>query len=355
MAEPTVLPAVDVIGYSPTRYQDTPWYQDNYGSSPFGSADTDSGGDGEDSTGAFVAPYVLPEIVVTGDIAVKKTPKPLGPPRVGPGDLLALQNAMRGAIAGILWPSEIADETDAMSQVPVSHPLTPSTVADFVELPQPAIEVVPGYDPLLDDAPVVLEEVVISAPYAIPSTAIDYFDRVYYDAPDAIARPAPWPDIQPYHSPSYPSENPPPRSPEATSLISPLPASLSVPLREPMAIPMPAPSGTPSLPMNLPSMPGDFYPTPSTPIIGDPITLMPEFPAPSPSPTLTPLDTLSIPESTLDDVPFPLPAGVCPPCEGEKTESKKKEKRNVCYVKLVKERSDPTKDTTRQWRKIKCQ
>jgi hypothetical protein len=87
-------------------------------------------------------------------------------------------------------------------------------------------------------------------------------------------------------------------------------------------------------------------------------TFTPSLPKVSIQPGLEPfLDTLITPQSTLGSDPAPAPApdkaGGCEPCE-KSSKSEEKKQRTQCYVQLIKQATDPSNDTIRNWRKIKC-
>jgi len=202
----------------------------------------------------------------------------------------------------------------------IGDDLADATLFDIKTFPQPTRTPLPA---IINDP---LREVIVWSPPApklapLPSS---YLSPLIFDFPmpgtTPIANPAPQTSPQPYAIPS------PVTSPEVW----------------PYAFPevfVPTPVASPATPPKI----GDFLPWADDPF--------------SPA-----LDTDSNPRGTISPDPAPAPLGAlgfapasnCPPCT-KKTESKTKQKRSKCYVKLVREKSDPSKDRSTNWRKIKCQ
>lgn len=159
-----------------------------------------------------------------------------------------------------------------------------------------------------------------------------------------------------------------------TPSFNPFPFEFDFPLLSPRKISKPEESPSPlTYDLPLPSLSPEIWPEvfpisvptrqPSTP--SEPIPFNPAKDTPwglnFDDLIGTPLDTPSNPGLKLapDSAPAPLdfsPAPgekICPPCT-KKSETKTKQKRTKCFVKLVHEKSDPSKDKTRNWRKIKC-
>jgi len=146
-------------------------------------------------------------------------------------------------------------------------------------------------------------------------------------------------------------------------ITSPSPAPLPIPFGIPIPSALPLPLETPfdeplvTVPSGMPYLP--LLPSIDVPLVG-PIS-RPSTPIPSidftPSYGLGLDDAPGfVPAADPAPAPAPLAAGgaVCPPCT-KKTESKTKTRRQKCFIKLVREKSDPSKDRSTNWRMIKCQ
>jgi len=99
---------------------------------------------------------------------------------------------------------------------------------------------------------------------------------------------------------------------------------------------------------------GDFAPVPAaaprrSPVVSEPAPqpVRSRLPDLQPDP-ITSLDPITSPITQ----PQPEPPGVD---SGQDRCVIRRQPRSVCYVTLTKERTDPTRDTVRRWRKIKCQ
>lgn len=213
------------------------------------------------------------------------------------------------------------------------------------------------------DTATTLAEVVVTAPQVQrvgKSTSVDYFADLYDVDLDLTSNltlePTPWTDLATQFPSPSPSPSPTPQTPTRT-----LPAPLPQPSTKPSARPSPRPSTrrSPKPREKSPTPSPLFSPFTSSPLGGLSLTptplKTPTFPAPQPTsrPGVV-TNPLTAPQPTPLDAPQESGRCVCPK-EKKKTKTEEDEDRTICYVKLVKERKRSANDTTRKWRKIKCQ
>ncbi len=246
-------------------------------------------------------------------------------------------------VFGLLLPSNIAAEPDMRR--PRVRPPKPETKTETI-----------------------LEQVVVTAPKQKVgrSTSVDYFADVFDTDLDLFSdlqleTPTLWttevlPESQPFTQPTRtpkPTQEPRPLS---KPLLSPSPLqSLMVPKTKtlvPVLSPMPyATSQVATL------LTTGLVPSPSSIPALVPVLLQQLSPVLAGQPSLDMLPTRG---RTVSPGPMPAPlespleAGQCKPCKCSK-EKTKEEKRTKCWVKLTKERADPSRDKSTKWRAIQCQ
>lgn len=216
-----------------------------------------------------------------------------------------------GIVAGIMFPSSIGREDGIATKLRPKSQVAPKTRT--ATKTQPKMETMAS-----------LPQVTVYG----RTKSIDYFADRLDDNISLIGIPNTWPTTQ--TKPSLSQSKTKASQSSSTKLNS-------------YAFPQPIPTMQPRLqPSKRYSTPQPFVPS-STP----------SFTVPSPivSTTKPSLDTVSKPGSKVQPEPFsPARSNNCEPC----TKVKKESKRTTCWVKLVKEAEDPSRDTTRNWRKIKC-
>lgn len=192
------------------------------------------------------------------------------------------------------------------------------------------------------EVPYQLEEVVITAPYLQPTIPKAYkppeivkpYGLTPEIPPTPKAKPVDFPDVIPFSPTIF---NPMTDfQPELNPKLD--PASRAAPEAPPKF----PPRFPPEFPPNFfipPIPPKKIKPwTPSLPNVG----------------TLPDVSGLIEPAQDLQPQPdYDLAGNKCPPCKKAKEEKEKA--RQTCYVKLVREHTTPSKDTSYNWRKIPCQ